>query len=56
MVFDPVLNMKCSIHLIIEVIDYRGTIINVCHNNANAFIQRTGLDNPVSAKDWSERN
>ena len=54
MVFDPVLNVKSGIHLIAEVIDYRSTIINVCHNNTNAFIQRTGLDNPVSAKDWSK--
>lgn len=56
MVFDPVLNMKGCVHLIAKVIDYRGTIINVCHNNANAFIQGTGFDNPVSAEDWSERN
>jgi hypothetical protein len=46
--------MESSIHLIAKVIDYCSTIINVCHNNTNAFIQRTGLDNPVSAKDWSK--
>ena len=56
MVFDPVLNVECGIHFIIKVINYGSAIINVCHNNANAFIQRTGLDNPIPAKDWSERN